>query len=726
MKLKRKITLSFLCLALIPIIAGLIFIYSMTKKDLRKISDQLITEYAGRVGEGLFSFFDGVTNTVISFSNTPNAINYNWDSLGNSLHKTSQEIDSVNHFILVQADGSYWISNNRQGNPYRNNKMTTDNSNPNAEYSLLSDREYFNTLVANNKNGKLRAYTSDVMLSTSTGEKQCIVGAAITENNEVTGMLGATITDAEFKAIFESLISDFESTFGKESDLLMVSDKGQIVTWLKYNDNLKIFADSTANASFLESISSLSEGFQNLIKSLENQDSGIRHYERLGVKTASAKFRISGTPFSIYLNVPEKVLYSAVSTMAILTIVLVIIVSCILVVGSLIIGSRIANPVEKTTLSLKNIANGNGDLTQRLEVKGKDEIADLGKYFNLFIENLHGIMSNISIKSSSMKQISANLENQTLSISNDVTTIGNNISELNFSTEEQSASVTETSATITEITKNIASLTEQIENQSAALNESSAAIQQMVSNINSISNNLNKASNSFVMLKKSSTEGSLNINTVEDLVANVSGLSSHLLEANEVINAIASQTNLLAMNAAIEAAHAGDAGKGFSVVADEIRKLAEDSSAQSKTIASELQSIVESIESIVNATRKAGSSFDDVVTQIESVGKLTEEISLAMQEQNEGSKQVLEALKSIQDVTMNVRDSSVEMNSGSQTILKEMSRVADISRKVQDMSAQVSRAVEGINSTVENISKESSENKEAIDSLNKITQGFKL
>ena len=726
MKLKRKITMTFLCLALIPIVIGLILTYILTKKDLSQLSDQLLRGYVAKIGNGLVSFFDGVTNTVISLSNTPEAVNYNWDTLGNTLYKTSEEISSINRFILGQNDGTYWSSNNQKGNPYLNNKLTSDNSSPEANYLLISDRDYFKTLVTNNKADKLRTYISDVMVSLSTGEKQCVCGATIIGNNEITGILGAVMTYREFSTAFEYLINDFESTFGKESDLLMLSDNGQIVTWLKYDENLNTYTDSTANSSSLENTKSLSENFQNLIKTLENQDTGIRHYERLGVKTATAKFKISGTPFSIYLNVPEKVLYSAISTMAKLTIVLVIIVSCILVIGSFIIGNRIANPVEKTTLSLRNIASGNGDLTQRLEVKGKDEIADLGKYFNNFIESLHEIMTNIITKSSLMKQISSSLEDQTVNISSDVSTIGNNISELNFNTEEQSASVTETSATITEITKNIASLTEQIENQSAALNESSAAIQQMVSNINSISNNLTKASESFAMLKKSSTEGSMNINSVEDLVANVSGLSSHLLEANEVINSIASQTNLLAMNAAIEAAHAGDAGKGFSVVADEIRKLAEDSSAQSKTIASELQSIVDSIERIVTATRKAGSSFDDVVTQIESVGKLTEEITLAMQEQNEGSKQVLEALKSIQDVTMNVRDSSVEMNSGSQTILKEMSRVADISRKVQNMSAQVSRAVEDINNTVENISKESAENKEAIDSLNKITHGFKL
>ena len=297
---------------------------------------------------------------------------------------------------------------------------------------------------------------------------------------------------------------------------------------------------------------------------------------------------------------------------------------------------------------------------------------------------------------------------------------------MNFAVEEQSASVTETSATITQITHNIESLTNQIENQSSAVTESSAAIQQMVSNINSISANLSKASGSFEELKVNAADGKTNINNVQELVNKLSSQSDSLLEANGVIESIASQTNLLAMNAAIEAAHAGDAGKGFSVVAEEIRKLAEDSAAQSKTIAAGLKEAVASIKNIAGATTVADNSFDSIVSKIDAVTGLVSEINLSMSEQNEGSKQVLEALEDIQNVTVQIRDGAVEMNTGTEVILKEMNRLSSVSQQVQDRSGAIAKAANAINEAVVKISHNSGTNKDAINILLDITSKFKL
>ena len=727
MKLKRKIAFSFVLLALIPTVIGMMVIFTFTRQSLAKTADQLTSEYIGRVGEGLSAMFEGVGNVVLSTSHMPSIKNFEWNTAGPVLNQISNDVDYIKRFLLIEQDGSYWMSSNLTGNPYFNNKITSNNNSATANLTLLTNRVYFQTLVTQNRSGATRLSVTDVMLSTATGERQCIVGAAITDDrNSVTGMVGAVITNSEFGIIFSTLVSDFENMFGRDSALVMVSDSAQVVAWLQYSESAGVYTDSTAQYSELLYTSSLPEGFSGVVSSLKNEATGTTSYNRNGVPCLVAKYAIDNTPFSLYLSVPESVVYQTATVLLMQTIILIVVVSIVLFIGALIIGASIAKPVSRTAASLHDIANGNGDLTVRLEVRGKDEVADLGRYFNQFVENLHGIMQNISNRSTAMQEISNKLEEHTVHIQEDVSSIGNNISDLNFQTEEQSASVTETSATVQEITRNIGSLTDQIENQSAALTESSAAIQQMVSNINSISANLKKATDSFKNLKDSSVEGNQNINTVEELVTSVAGMSSHLLEANEVINSIASQTNLLAMNAAIEAAHAGDAGRGFSVVADEIRKLAEDSSQQSKAIASELQGIVSAIDNIVTASKKAGSSFDIVVSQIDDVGMLTDQISLAMQEQNEGSKQVLEALQSISDITVRVRDSATEMNSGSETILQEMNRVARISQQVQEMSRQVSRAVEDINNSVENISRESNDNKSAIGILYNITEGFKL
>ena len=481
MKLRRKIAFLFTLLSLVPTIAGLCIIYFLTRTDLTATAEMLMNEYCGRVGEGVSSMFAGIQNVVLSNSNVSYVQELDWPQAGPLLKKNSSEIDYIQRFLLVDHDGSYWISNNLEGNPYKNNKMTLDNTQMNSPLSLLDDRDYYNYLIVNNPQGNVRLYTSNIVLSASTMEKQCIVASSIMRDNRVCGILGAVLTESEFQRIYGVLVEDFGTTFGTDSSMVMLDEFGQLASWLRYDTASGKYVEFTTQYNDILKIDSLSNGFKDAVAVLSDSTTGQTVYSRDGTMCRLAKFSIDNTPFSLYLSVPESFLYRTATSLAWNTALLILIVSVILILGSLLIGAGIARPISRTTDSLKDIAEGKGDLTVRLDVRGTDEIAELGSYFNQFVANLQEIMRNISNRSAFMKDISENLENQTTQIQSDITSISANISDLNFHTEEQSASVTETSATVQEIVKNIGVLTEQIENQSAALNESSAAVQQMVS-----------------------------------------------------------------------------------------------------------------------------------------------------------------------------------------------------------------------------------------------------
>lgn len=722
MKLKQQITVLFTILALIPAGISLIAVVVMSRNNMQSLEEKLMTEYCEKISTSISSMYDGIETAVMTAASMQSVISKNWAVCGNLLNDISRKSSNIDYFLLVDTDGTYWSTKDLTGNPEYGGKITDG---PQKLASLASSPAYTD-LIANNTRRIEKINVSDLMYSKDSSMRYNLVSSTVMDGDSLIGMVTAVLQADSFLGFYRILTADLENDFGKSAELVMVTESNVVASWFQYDNTTNNFVEHSEQNGGLLQIGSMPAGFVDTVAHMKITSENLTAYNRNGIPCYLAKSPIEGTPFTIYLSVTKDALFEKSNYLAWFVFYSIIVLTVILCAGAFAIGSLIVRPVRKTADSLKTISSGSGDLSVLLPERGTDEFFRLARYFNRFIGTLRTMMSNIRTRSNDMIFRSQQLDTQTQDIQLEIAEISRDISDLNFQTEEQSAAVTETSAAMQEIIKNINSLSLQIENQSAALTQSSAAIQQMVSNINSISNHLIMASDRFRELKAASLSGNDDINMVEDMVGNVSGMSSQLLEANAIIDSIASQTNLLAMNAAIEAAHAGDAGKGFSVVADEIRKLSEKASRQSKTIATALVNIFDAIKDIVEKTEETGKSFDIIVHHIDEVSNLTSQITLAMQEQNEGSKQVLEALHSIQDVTLEVKNSSVEMTNGSQAIIHEIGRLQKISLIVQDMSNKIALATDKINTDIDVIKTSSGNNFADVKALYSLSGGFQL
>jgi len=200
-----------------------------------------------------------------------------------------------------------------------------------------------------------------------------------------------------------------------------------------------------------------------------------------------------------------------------------------------------------------------------------------------------------------------------------------------------------------------------VNEQAAAVTESAAAIEEMVANIQSVTTSLSRNADHVGNLQVASEVGHTSLNEVVFDIREIANQSASLLEINTVMQNIASQTNLLSMNAAIEAAHAGEAGKGFAVVAGEIRKLAESSSQQSKTTSTALKKIKGAIDKMTRSTENVLDKFNAIDDGIKTVTEHERGVLNAMEEQKEGSQQILRAIGQLSDITQRVKSDTQQM-----------------------------------------------------------------
>jgi methyl-accepting chemotaxis protein len=448
--------------------------------------------------------------------------------------------------------------------------------------------------------------------------------------------------------------------------------------------------------------------------------------ERLNFMTHSFFIDNSGVSWSTMQGIYDSVVVGEVNKMRNTIIVVALIALLVAIVIVYLVLSRSIKPVTTVADTLKDIAEGEGDLSRTIKINSNDEVGDLATYFNKTLAKIRKLVILIKKEAVKLETIGNDLSSNMTETAAAVNQITANVQCIKGRVVNQSASVTQTNSTMEQVIANINRLNGHVENQSRNVSQASSAIEQMVANIGSVTQTLVKNGENVRALKEASEVGRGGLQEVAADIQEIARESEGLLEINSVMQNIASQTNLLSMNAAIEAAHAGEAGKGFAVVADEIRKLAESSSEQSKTIGNVLKKIKTSIDKITISTGSVLNGFEAIDSGVNTVAEQEENIRNAMEEQGQGSKQVLDGMSNVSEITRNVKSGSEEMLEGSKEVMNESRNLEKLTQEITGGMNEMVSGTNEINSAVHNVSEISNKNREGIDTLMREVSKFKI
>ncbi len=413
------------------------------------------------------------------------------------------------------------------------------------------------------------------------------------------------------------------------------------------------------------------------------------------------------------LSLVKKFTFTAVIILAVIIVILIFMIS------------RITKPIIETTRMLEELSKGEGDLTKQLLIHSKDEVGRMSEHFNTFMSKLKNIISGMKSVTVQSGDIGRNLKTNT----DQVKTGMNNLVESSEGVKQDnlllSTEIGESKSSVDEISDFFSQLLVLIESQSAALTEASAAIEEMaasIRNISSVAREKKQFSSNLVSLAEA---GETEMNKTINSVTEISESAAEVLEMIKIINDIAEMTNLLSMNAAIEAAHAGSAGAGFSVVANEIKKLAESVEGNVQDISSSLHTIVEKINGTLDISKNAAGSFHTISSGVKDVSSGIDEMEQGLHELALASDQISEAQSDLMNTTETINESSRTLGSKTVSITEAIEKVVSLSGKTTEKMNIINNLVHDMNSNISNLYNLGIKNEENINLIEKDIEKFK-
>ncbi|MDC7234796.1 MAG: methyl-accepting chemotaxis protein [Spirochaetales bacterium] len=378
------------------------------------------------------------------------------------------------------------------------------------------------------------------------------------------------------------------------------------------------------------------------------------------------------------------------------------------------------------TNKLKDLNKSGGDLSGSLVLINFDQTGLIVEEINKLMTKLHSSFSSVAAAAGDVENISRKIDDSIETARTRIKSILDSSHEVEEFLAEQKVMVNDTGQNLAEMLKGFERISSLMAEHRAFVENTSATIEEMTANIESVTENTGKARDIADQLGQTIQKGSEAVSTSIGSIEEIHETAEKTNELVRIVSAIAAQTNLLSMNAAIEAAHAGDAGKGFAVVADEVRKLAGSSSLNTGEIAGNIKLLNEKVGQGVAHTRSAGDILDLILSETEHSSVLSREIAAAMDEQKNGTAELLNAVTKVVDTSVVIEQETTSQVSGNDQLNRNIQSFVDQCAHIQSLTREQLESNTMIYEVMSGLKELSGEGMTLGNKLEEVISGFKL